>query len=127
MRSAKLVALPIAGLLFGAPYGHCARAEIRVQGPADDVRVEAQGASVTEILTALGEHYAVHYRGALGSSGVTATFGGPLRHVLRRVLVGNNYVIKGGDGGFEVILLNLESPAAAAPAIPAFIVHRRAD
>jgi hypothetical protein len=127
MRSAKFVALPIVGLLLAAPYGHCARAEIRVQGPADDVRVEAHGASVTEILTALGEHYAVRYRGAPGSSGVTATFEGSLRRVLVRVLVGNNYVIKGGGDGLEVILLNLESTAAAAPAIPAFIVHRRAD
>jgi hypothetical protein len=113
MRSAKPVALPIAGLFLAALYGGCAFAEIRVQGPEDDVRVEAYGATVAELLAALGEHYAVRYRGAPASSGVTTTFEGPLR----RVLKGNSYVIKGGGDGLEVIVVSLESPAATPPAV----------
>jgi hypothetical protein len=93
-----------------------------VQGPVDDVHVEAYGATVAEILAALGEHYAVRYRGAPGSGGVMATFGGPLRRVLVRVLKGNNYVIKGAGDELEVVVVSLQSPA-----IPAVIVHRRAD
>ena len=120
MRSAKPIALPIAGLLVAALYGNCARAEIRVQGPADNVRVEANGATVIEILAALGEHYPVRYRGTPGSGGVIETFEGPLRRVLVRVLKGNDFVIKGGTDGFEVIVLSRGSPAAS-PAVTATI------
>ena len=118
MRSVRPVALPIAGLLLGTLCEHCTGAEIRVQGPADHVRVEAHGATVGEILAALGEHYAVRYRGAPGSSGVTATFEGPLRSVLARVLAGNDYVIRRGGEGLEVILLDPASSAATSPAYP---------
>jgi hypothetical protein len=125
MRSVRPVALPIAGLLLVALHGHVAGAEIRLQGPADGVRVEADGATVAEILAALGERYAVRYRGAPGSRGITATFEGPLRRVLLRVLEGNDYVIKGDGDGLEVIVVSLGSPDAASPAIPVALVGRR--
>ena len=98
-----------------------------MQGPADDVRVEAYGATVAEILAAFGDHYAVRYRGVPGNSAITATLAGPLRRVLVRVLKGNDYVIKGGGDGLEVIVLSPESPTAGAPAMPAMFVRRRAD
>jgi hypothetical protein len=108
--------LPVAAVLLIALCGHCAHAGIRVQGPAHDVRVEAYGATVAEILAALGEHYEVRYRGVPGNRVVSATFGGPLRRVLVRMLEGNNYVIKGGGEGLEVILVSLDSPTTSAPA-----------
>jgi hypothetical protein len=125
MRSSTLVALPVAGLLLAALDGRCAGADIRVQGPADDVRVEAHGATTAEILAALGERYAVRYRGTPIGSDLTVTFQGPLRRVLVRVLAGNNYVVKRGADGFEVIVLNGASSGAIAPTIPAVVVHRR--
>src|SRR5262249_6577504 len=66
MPSIRAVALPIAGVLFAALHCNCVRAEIRVQGPADDVRVEARDATVADILAALGERFALRYRGATG-------------------------------------------------------------
>src|SRR5215831_20146451 len=108
MRSSTLVALPVAELLLATLYGPCAGAEIRVQGSADEVRVEARGATVAEILAALGEHYAVRYRGTPVGSDRTATFEGPLRRVVVQVLAGNDYVIKTGGDGLEVILLGPE-------------------
>jgi len=122
MRSAKAIVLPIAALLVAA--GSCARAEIRVEGPVDDVRVEANGATVVEVLAALGEHYPVRFHGTPGSGDVIHTFKGPLRRVLVRVLKGNDFVIKGGADGFEVIVLSQGSPAAAPPVIPASLVRR---
>src|SRR5262249_8212896 len=89
-----------------------------VQGPADDVRVEANGATVVQILAALGEHYPVRYRGSPQSGGVVETFDGPLRRVLVRVLEGNDFVVKGGGDGFDVIVLSRGSPAAS-PAVTA--------
>jgi len=124
MRSAKAIALPIAGLLVAAVHGSCARAEIRVQGPTNAVRVEANGATVVEILAALGAHYPVRYRGIPESGGVIQTLEGPLRRVLVRVLQGNDFVIKGGRDGLEVIVLSRGSPAAAPPVIPASLVRR---
>ncbi len=53
MRSLNCVALTIAGVIFAAPFTNSLRAEVRVQGQAGDVRVEAHGATVAEILAAL--------------------------------------------------------------------------
>jgi hypothetical protein len=124
MGSTKHVSLPIVGLLVTTLCGQCAGAEILcVQGPAHDVRVEARGATVTEILAALGERYAMRYRGAPANRGVTATFEGPLRRVLTRLLEGNDYVIKTGSEGLEVIVL---SPGSSA-SMPATNINRRGD
>jgi hypothetical protein len=125
MRSSTIVALPIAELLLATLYGHCAGAEVRVQGSAGDVRVEAHGASVAEILAALGEHYPVHYRGAPVGSDLTATFEGPLRRVVVRVLAGNDFVIKRGGDGLEVILLGPGSSGATSHDSPGAVLHPR--
>jgi hypothetical protein len=114
MRSRPIV-LPIAGVLLAALHCNCVRAEIRLQGQADDVRVEARDASVAEILAALGERFALRYRGTPGGGVITATFEGPLRHVVARVLVGYNYVIADHRDGLEVIVLSTESPHAVVP------------
>jgi hypothetical protein len=115
MRSIRPFALPIAGVLLAALHCNCARAEIRVQGEADDVRVEARDATVGEILAALGERFALRFRGATGGGGVTATFAGPLRRVVARVLDGYNYVIESRGDDLEVIVLSTTSPHAVAP------------
>ena len=127
MRSIRPIALPIAGLLLAAVHCDCVRAEIRVQGRADDVRVEARDATVADILTALGEQFALRFRGTTGSRGVTATFEGPLRRVVARVLDGYDYVIETRGDGLNVIVLNAGSPVAAAPAMPTTVIHRRED
>jgi hypothetical protein len=87
----------------------------------DDVRVEANGATIVEILAALGEHYPVRYRGIPGSGGVIESFEGPLRRVLVRVLKGNDFVIKGGSDGFDVIVLSRGPSTPASPAVTATI------
>jgi hypothetical protein len=87
--------------------------------------VEAHGASVAEILAALGEHYAVRYRGTPVGSDITATFEGPLRRVVVRVLAGNDYVIKRNGDELEVIVLGPASPAAISPASPGTVVRER--
>ena len=125
MRSTTLLALPLAGLLLATRHDHCAGAEVRVQGRADDVRVEARGATAAEILAALGEHYAMRYRGTPSGGDLTATFHGPLRQVVARVLAGNDYVIKRGGDGLEVIVLGRASSGAIPPAVPAAVFHQR--
>jgi hypothetical protein len=117
MRS-RPIALPIAGVFLAALHCGFVHAEILVQGQADDVRVEARDASAAEILAALGERFALRYRGIPGSGGITATFEGPLRRVVARVLAGYNYVITDHGDGLEVIVLSTASPrAVVAPVI----------
>jgi hypothetical protein len=124
MGNAWAVALLNVALLLATLDGQCAGAEIRVQGPADAVHLAARDATVAEILAALGEHYAVRHRGTPGTIGITATFEGPLRRVLVRVLAGNDYVIKRGSDGLEVIVLSRGSPAATSSAAPAPLVRQ---
>jgi hypothetical protein len=114
MRTRPIAAL-IAGALLAALFSACVRAEIRVQGNAGDVRLEAHDATVAEILAALGERFGLHYRGTTGSEGLTATFEGPLRRVIARVLSGYNYIIASRGEGLDVIVLSTQSPHAVPP------------
>ena len=130
MRSLNCVALTIAGVIFAAPFTNSLRAEVRVQVQAGDVRVEAHDATVVEILAALGERFALRYRGTTGSDGVTATFDGSLRYVVGRVLDGYNYFIETRGDGLEVVVLGAASshavpaPVYAPPTYPAKNVRR---
>ena len=127
MQCIRPMALPIAGWLLAALPCNCVHAEVRVEGQAGNVRVEARDATVADILAALGERFGVHYRGTPAGHPLTATIEGPLRRVVVRVLAGHSYVIQMRGDGLEVILLGTPSPAAAAPALPATVLRRRAD
>jgi hypothetical protein len=109
------IAIPIAGVLLAALFSNCVRAEIRVQGNAGDVRLEAHDATVAEILAALGERFALRYRGTTGGEGLTATFEGPLRRGVARVLSGYNYIIASRGEGLDVIVLSTQSSHAVVP------------
>lgn len=125
MRSSTLLAWPVAALLLATLYGHRAAGETRVQGSTENVRVEAHGATVAEILAALGEHYAVRYRGTPVGSDLTATFEGPLRRVVARVLEGNDFVIRKRGDGLEVLVLSPASPGAFPRAPRGSVVRER--
>ncbi|WP_426615891.1 hypothetical protein [Bradyrhizobium sp. McL0616] len=117
MRSIKFAALAIASVIFAALPANSLRAEVRVQGQAGNVRVEARDATVAEILAALSERFALRYRSATGSGNVTATFEGPLRRVVGRVLDGYNYIIETRGDVLEVVVLG----AASSQAVPATV------
>ncbi len=111
----KSVAGPIAGVLIAALFCDCVHAEILVQGNARDVRLDVHDATVAEILDALGERFALRYRGPTGGAGLTAVFEGPLRRVVARVLNGYNYIIASSGEGLDVIVLSTQSPNAVVP------------
>jgi len=118
MRRIRPSVLPFAGVLLAALHSNCALAEVSVKGEVRDVRVEARDATVAEILAALGERFALRYRGAPGTGGITGTFEGPLRQIVARVLAGYNYVIADHLDDIEVIVLSAGSPhAVPAPVI----------
>ena len=127
MRCIRPMALPIAGWLLAALHCNFVHAEVRIVGQGGDVRVEARDAAVAEILAALGERFGLRYRGTPAGPTVTATFEGPLRRVVARVLEGYNYVIMTRGGRLEVIVLSTGSTAATAPALPVTAIRRRLD
>jgi len=108
----------IAAVLVAALPGRAVGAEIRVQGSEDAVRVEAHDATRSEILAALAGRFTLSYHGATDSRGLTATFEGQLREVVKRVLEGYNYVINAKDDGLDVIVVSPESTAAIPPPPP---------
>lgn len=128
-RSLTPVAM-IAGVIFAALPSNSVRAEVRVQGQAGDVRVEAHNATVDEILAALSERFALRYRSSAASGSVTATFEGPLRRVVARVLDGYNYFIETRGDGLDVVVLGaastnaVQAPVFAPPTHPAKHVRR---
>jgi hypothetical protein len=121
----RIASAGLTALVLVAAFHGSAIAEIRVQGSADEVRVEARDATPAEILAALGDHFALSFRGETASRGLTATFEGPLREVVKRVLEGYNYVINSKDDGLEVIVVSPESPTAVPPPRPT--PHGRAE
>jgi hypothetical protein len=112
------IALSIAAVLVAAPPRRAVAAEIRVQGSADAVRVEARDATRGEILAALAGRFALSYRGATDDRGLTATFEGPLREVVKHVLAGYDFVINTKDDGLEVVVVSPESGVAVPPPRP---------
>jgi len=107
--------LSIAALLVAVPLGQAIGADVRVQGSADAIRVEARDATATEILAALASRFALSYRGSTDSRGFNGTFKGPLREVVKRVLDGYNYVINTKDNGLEVVVVGPASALAVPP------------
>jgi hypothetical protein len=104
-------------LLVIAAHAASARAEIRIEGSASSVRVEARDATVADVLAALAERFALHVRGAAGDRRISADFDGPLRRVIGRVLEGYDYVIRTSGDGLEVMVLGAASSNAVAPPV----------
>ena len=128
MRSIGPIPRSIIGLLLAALAGNSARAEVRVQGPVENVRLQASDATAAEILAALSERFELGVRGTTASRRITGTYEGSLRQVLARVLVGYDYVIQPRGASIDVIVLSSGAPRQARPAPPPPpIVRRRAD
>ncbi len=108
----------VAAILLAALHGSVVGAEVRVNGSADEVRVEAHAATPSEILAALRHHFALSYRGATEDHRVTQTFTGSLREVVKRVLDGYNYVIDRTSGVLVVTVVSPESSTGVAPPRP---------
>ena len=114
MRRIRPMALPV-GAVLAALHCSCVHAEVRVEGDARAVRIEARDATVAEIFAALSERFALRSRGTPVSGNITATFEGPLRRVVARVLAGFNYIIADHRDGLEVIVLSTGAPYAVVP------------
>jgi hypothetical protein len=125
MRGIRSIPLSIVGVLLAVLHSYPVCAQIRVQGPVEDIRLEAHDATVEEILAVLGERFELRFRGTAANRRITATYKGPLRRILARVLEGYDYVIEPRGANIDVIILSDGSPRVVMP--PAPIVRRRPD
>ena len=80
-----------------------AYAEFHVTGESDAIKIEANEASVEELLIALREAYGLQYRTSANlSRSVSGTFEGPLQQVLSRLLQGYNFAVETSANGTMV-------------------------
>src|SRR3954462_6888021 len=72
-------------------------AEVRVQGGAAALQIEARSSQVAEVLGELGKTLQVRVRTSVALDKIiSGTYSGSLNQVLSRLLDGYNYVIKPG-------------------------------
>jgi hypothetical protein len=94
-----------------------ARAETQVRGTPQAVVVEAQNATVQEILIALSDAFEVQFRSAANlDKRLTGTYKGTLQQAVSRVLKGYDFVVKSGRSGLEITLLGAGKPVAVVEA-----------
>jgi hypothetical protein len=101
----------------------CARADVRVGGDIAAVRVDANQAQISEVMSALRAPFNVRYRTSIPLDGViNGSFTGSLGSVLARLLEGFNYVVKTERDTIEVVIVGRKGeraiPIAQPPAPP---------
>jgi hypothetical protein len=97
-----------------------ARAETQVRGTPQAVVVEAQNATVEEILIALTDTFKVQFRSAANlDKRLTGTYEGTLQQAVSHILKGYDFVVKSGQAGLEITLLGSGKPVAVVGTRPA--------
>jgi hypothetical protein len=77
--------------------------------------VEAQNASVKEILIALADAFEVQFKSSSNlDKRLTGTYEGTLQQAVSRILKGYDFVVKSGAAGLEITLLGAGEPVAVA-------------
>src|SRR5262245_47947670 len=91
----RLTSLWLLAIALAALPAHSASAEVRVTGEAKAVQVEAQDASVEEVMAALAQNFGLQYRGtATLDRRISGSYRGTLQHVIRRLLDGYDFIVK---------------------------------
>ena len=120
-------------LLAALCHAQSVRAEARISGAPDAVRVEADDASVDEVMAALGASFDLRYRSPVSlTRRVTGTYEGSLQNVVARLLDGYNFVLRTGSEGVEAWVYGsageiLLPPKAVEVAKPHSAIRARRD
>ena len=92
-----------------------AAAGTEVRGGADDMQIQADNASIREVLDALAGDFKVRYRlPPHVSRTVTGLYSGTLHQVLGRILDGHDYIVEASDDGVRVVVLGASGAAGQA-------------
>jgi hypothetical protein len=96
--------------IFMQALSMSAYAEVQITGKSDAIKIEANEASVEELLIALSEAYGLQYRSSANlSRSVSGTFAGPLQQVLSRLLQGYNFAIEISASGTMVVVYGVST------------------
>jgi hypothetical protein len=112
-----LAAVTLSLLALGSAAAGAA-VSVDVQPGGGGVVVDASGATVAEILTALGETGDVHYRSSVDlSRTVSGTYKGTLLQVVSRLLEGYNFTLRVSDNRIEAVIIGLSgtTPTTGQP------------
>jgi hypothetical protein len=106
-----------------------ALAETQVRGTPSALSVEAQNASVEEILVALSNAFDVEFRSSADlEKRITGTYRGSLQQVVMHILGGYDFFVKSGENGLEITLLGLGRAIAVVGASSASkVAEKRED
>jgi len=118
---AILIAASIVGTLSISLAPALAATEVRVQED-NDVVVQADKASVREILDTLSAKFKLTYKLPPNLDRVrTGLYSGTLHHVLARILDGNDYIVQASDDGVEIVVFGASrlTPIVTADPTPA--------
>jgi hypothetical protein len=101
-----LACLVLAAWMAGFGPVPSADAQVRVSGTANALKVEAQGASLDDILRALQANFKFQYQGAGGlPDTVSGNYSGSLHSVVARLLAGHDFIIRGTSDDLSVDIL----------------------
>jgi len=115
-----LFAISALGLLSAVPT--IARGETHVAGDLAALRVEAQSATLQEVLAALNASFGLQYRTSTDlNRSVSGTYNGTLREVITRLLDGYDFFVRKLGDDFEVVVVGFSASSGIAPT-PAVVV-----
>jgi hypothetical protein len=105
-----------AALLVAVLACGVARAEVNVAGTPEAVRVTADHAAISDVLSAVAASFKAKYRSAVAlDAPAGAAYAGSLAQVIARLLDGYNYVVKRDAGGTEIIVFGRRGDVAIPP------------
>jgi hypothetical protein len=100
-------------------WAHTAPAEVGVRGTVAAVQVSADEVPIAEVLTALGNDFAVRYRASVSlDATISGTYQGSLPQVLSRLLHGYDFVLKKEAEAIEVVIVGRWADRAVAAQSP---------
>jgi len=118
---AILISAAVVGMYWISLAPVHAATEVRVDQD-NDVVIQADKASVREILDTLSAKFKLTYRLPPNLDRVrTGLYAGTLHHVLARVLDGNDYIVQASDDGVEIVVFGASrlTPIVTADPTPA--------
>jgi hypothetical protein len=90
-----------------------------IQGAADDLRLNAQNATIIEILDALSDRFKFTYRVRSHSGrSLNGIYTGTLHETLKRVLDGNDYIVKLSESGLDIVVLRPSNATIGLAQLP---------
>jgi hypothetical protein len=111
--AAQLVTGLAAAIIVGISLLQPAAAEVRISGRPDALRIEAQNATVDEVLRALQVSYKFRFQSSRAlSNPVSGTYTGSLPRIVTRLLEGYDHVMRRSAGSVQVSIISADRPVA---------------